>query len=309
MNRNNTLISEDTAELRLLRPGTGPLSTLQDYWELVKPEITFLVVLEALAGFILGTTEGINSLLLAPTLAGTALAGGGGAVLNHYIERFDDARMRRTAQRPLPSGRISPRSAFAFGTILILGGLILLWWVNLTTFILAGLTILLYLFAYTPLKRRTTYNTVIGTIPGALPALGGYTAATGTIGTGGWILFVLFALWQMPHFLALAWMYRKDYARGGHAMLPAMNPDEKATSHRILTYSILLTGVSLLPSLLDYVGWIYSAIIIPAGIGFIWLSIGFCRKHTSQQARRVLLASIIYVPILVIAICIDRLLL
>lgn len=306
MNSNNTLISEDTAELRLLRPGTGPLSTLQDYWELVKPEITFLVVLEALAGFILGTTEGVNSLLLAPTLAGTALAGGGGAVLNHYIERHDDARMRRTAQRPLPSGRISPRSAFAFGTILILGGLILLWWVNLTTFILAGLTILLYLFAYTPLKRRTTYNTVIGTIPGALPALGGYTAATGTIGTGGWILFVIFALWQMPHFLALAWMYRKDYARGGHAMLPAKNPDAKATSHRILTYSLLLFMVSILPTVLGFTQWLYLAIMIPAGLGFIWPSVNFFREQTAQRARRVLLGSIIYVPVMVIAISVDH---
>ena len=302
----NTYISEETAELRLLRPKIGPFSTLQDYWEMVKPEITFLVVLEALAGFILGATEDFNHLLLTLTLAGTALASGGGAVLNHYIERHDDARMRRTAQRPLPSGRISPGAAFAFGTILILGGLILLWWVNLTTFILATLTILLYLFAYTPLKRRTTYNTLIGTIPGALPALGGYTAATGTIGTGGWILFAIFALWQIPHFLALAWMYRKDYARGGHAMLPTKNPDAKATSHRILTYSLLLFVASILPTVLGFAQWIYLAIIIPAGLGFIWPSVSFFREQTAQQARKVLLASIIYVPVMVAAISVDH---
>ncbi len=302
----NTFLSEEAAELRLLRPGTGPISTLQDYWELVKPEITFQVVLAALAGFILGTTGSLSPSLLVLALAGTAFASAGGGVLNHYIERHNDALMRRTAQRPLPSGRINPGIALVFGITLIIAGLTLLWWVNLTTLLLAALTIVLYLFAYTPLKRRTTYNTLIGTIPGALPALGGYTAATGTVGTAGWILFGMFALWQIPHFLALAWMYRKDYARGGHAMLPAKNPDAKATAHRILAYSILLLGTSLLLPLLDYTGWIYLAIIIPAGIGFIWPSIGFYQKQTAVQARRVLLASIIYVPILVAAVTADH---
>ena len=302
----NTFLSEEAAELRLLRPGAGPISTLQDYWELVKPEITFQVVLAALAGFILGTTGSPSPTLLLLTLAGTAFASAGGGVLNHYIERHNDALMRRTAQRPLPSGRIHPGIALVFGIILVVTGLTLLWWVNLTTLLLAALTIVLYLFAYTPLKRRTTYNTLIGTIPGALPALGGYTAATGTVGTAGWILFGMFALWQIPHFLALAWMYRKDYARGGHAMLPAKNPEAKATAHRILAYSVLLLGTSLLLPLLDYTGWIYLAIIIPAGIGFIWPSVGFHQKQTATQARRVLLASIIYVPILVAAITADH---
>lgn len=305
MNR-NTFLSEETAELRLLRPGAGPISILQDYWELVKPEITFQVVLAALAGFILGTTGGPSPSLLVLTLAGTAFASAGGGVLNHYVERHNDALMRRTAQRPLPSGRINPGIALVFGITLVIAGLTLLWWVNLTTLLLAALTIVLYLFAYTPLKRRTTYNTLIGTIPGALPALGGYTAAAGTVGTAGWILFGMFALWQIPHFLALAWMYRKDYARGGHAMLPAKNPDARATAHRILAYSILLLGTSLLLAFLDYTGWIYLAIMIPAGIGFIWPSIGFYQKQTAAQARRVLLASIIYVPILVAAITADH---
>ncbi len=308
MNR-NTFFSDQAAELRLLRPGTGPGSTLQDYWELVKPEITFQVVLAALAGFILGTSGSPNLTLLILTLAGTAFASAGGGVLNHYIERHNDALMRRTAQRPLPSGRIPPRVALVFGISLMITGLTLLWWVNLITQILATLTIVLYLFAYTPLKRRTTYNTLIGTIPGALPALGGYTAATGAVGTAGWILFAMFALWQIPHFLALAWMYRKDYVRGGHAMLPAKNPEAKATARRILGYSILLLGTSLLFPLLSYTGWIYLAIIIPAGTGFIWPSICFHQKQTATQARRVLLASIIYVPALVAAITADHLLL
>ncbi len=302
----NTYLSEEAAELRLLRPGTGPVSTLQDYWELVKPEITFQVVLAALAGFILGSSAGLNLLQLILTLSGTALASAGGAVLNHYVERDNDALMRRTAQRPLPSGRISPGAALVFGVLLVTGGLALLWWVNMITLLLAALTILLYLFAYTPLKRRTTYNTLIGTIPGALPALGGYTAATGMFGTGGWILFGMFALWQVPHFLALAWMYRKDYARGGHAMLPARNPDAKATAHRILAYSMLLATASLLPTLLNYTGWIYLLVMIPAGIGFVWPAIGFCQRQTAGQARRVLLTSIIYIPILVLAITADR---
>jgi len=299
--------SNDATELRLLRPGTGPLTTVQDFWELIKPEITFQVVLAALAGFILGSTVDFDTLLLTLTLSGTALSSAGGAVLNHYFERHNDALMRRTAQRPLPSGRIRPGIALTFGIVLIGGGLFLLWWVNLITLILAALTIVLYLFAYTPLKRRTTYNTLIGTIPGALPALGGYTAVTGMVGVGGWILFGMFALWQIPHFLALAWMYRKDYARGGHAMLPTKNPDASATSHRILTYSILLGLVSLLPTILGYTGWLYLAMIIPAGLGFIWPSLGFYQRQTSTQARRVLLASIAYVPILVLALVTDRL--
>ncbi len=302
----NTYLSEETAELRLLRPETGPLSRMQDYWELVKPEITFQVVLAALAGFVLGTSDGVMPLHLALMLGGTALASAGAGVLNHYVERHTDALMRRTAQRPLPSGRINPRVALGFGILLIALGLTLLWWVNLITLILAGLTVVLYLFAYTPLKQRTTYNTLIGTIPGALPALGGYTAAAGTVGTGGWILFGMLALWQIPHFLALAWMYRKDYSRGGHAMLPATNPNAKATAHRILTYSILLPLASLLLPLLDFTDWIYVAIILPAGIGLIWPSIRFYQKQTAQQARKVLLASIIYVPILVVAIILDH---
>ncbi len=302
----NSYLSDETAELRLLRPGVGPFSPVQDYWELVKPEITFQVVLAALAGFILGASDSINPVQLVLTLSGTAFASAGGAVLNHYVERHNDALMRRTAQRPLPSGRIHPGTALGFGIILVASGLTLLWSVNLITLLLAALTIVLYLFAYTPLKRRTTYNTLIGTIPGALPALGGYTAATGALGTGGWILFFMFALWQVPHFLALAWMYRKDYARGGHAMLPAMNPNARATAHRILTYSILLALVSVLPTILEYTGWLYTVVMIPAGLYFIWPSIGFCQKQTTQWARRILLTSIIYVPILVFAITLDR---
>ena len=168
----NSYISEETAELRLLRPGSGPLSPLQDYWELVKPEITFQVMLAALAGFILGTSGKLTLQLLALTMIGTTFASAGAGVLNHYVERHNDALMRRTSQRPLPSGRINPRSALGFGITLTLIGVTLLWWVNLITLILAALTVFLYLFAYTPLKRRTTYNTLIGTIPGALPALG-----------------------------------------------------------------------------------------------------------------------------------------
>ncbi|MCY4170531.1 MAG: heme o synthase [Bacteroidetes bacterium] len=301
------ILSDDVSELRLLRPGSGPLTTFHDYWELIKPEITFQVVLAALAGFVLGMNSEFDSLLMGLTLSGTALCSAGGAVLNHYIERHNDALMRRTAQRPLPAGRIAPGIALAFGLSLIGGGLAMLWLINLITVILAAITIVLYLFAYTPLKRHTTYNTLIGTIPGALPALGGYTAVTGSLGTGGWILFGMFALWQIPHFLSLAWMYRKDYARGGLAMLPCRNQNSTATSHRILIYSILLVIVSTLPTIFEYTGWLYMAMIIPAGLWFIWPSAGFCHRQTSQQARRILLTSIAYVPVLVVALIVDHL--
>ncbi len=299
-------LTNGASELRLFRSGSGPLTSFQDFWELIKPEITFQVVLAALAGFILGMNTDFDSLLLGLTLSGTALCSAGGAVLNHYFERHNDALMRRTAQRPLPSGRIAPNHALAFGLILIGSGLTVLWWINLITVILAAITIVLYLFAYTPLKRHTTYNTLIGTIPGALPALGGYTAVTGSLGTGGWILFSMFALWQIPHFLSLAWMYRKDYARGGLAMLPTRKTNSTATSHRILIYSILLVIVSLLPTVFEYTGWLYIGMILPAGLWFIWPSAGFCLRQTSQQARRVLITSIAYVPILVLALIADH---
>ena len=288
-------------------PQKRPL--LLDYWDLTKPEISFLVTLSALAGFMLGSPEEISGWVLFNTLVGTALSSGGGGALNHYLERHLDAEMRRTAQRPLPSGRISARAAFGFGVVLIMGGLTtLLMHVNILTAALAALTVVLYLFVYTPLKRRTRYNTLIGTIPGALPALGGWTAATGSFGAGGWAFFLILALWQMPHFLSLAWMYRKDYARAGYKMLPVVEPDGRSTARQTLLFTALLTVASVLPTVVGVTGWIYLVGALILSFRFLVPAYAFYRSRSTTAARRVLMGSILYIPLLVVLIFADRLL-
>ncbi len=246
-------------------------------------------------------------MLLCYTLVGTALSSGGGGVLNHYLERHLDARMRRTANRPLPSGRIAARAALFFGIGLTTAGVaIILFLVNVLTAALAALTVGLYLFVYTPLKRRTKYNTLIGTIPGALPALGGFAAATGTLGFGGWALFVILALWQMPHFMSLAWMYRKDYARAGYVMLPVVEPGGDSTARQTLLFTMLLAPASLLPTVVGVTGGVYLAGALVLSIWFLLPAYSFYRSRTTADARRVLMGSILYIPLLVVMIFVDR---
>ncbi len=280
---------------------------LLDYWDLTKPEISFLVTLSALAGFVLGSPGDVDGWLLGYTLIGTALSSGGGGVLNHYLERHLDKRMHRTADRPLPSGRIAPRKALFFGIGLTTAGVATIFFlVNLLTAALAALTVYLYLFVYTPLKRRTKYNTIIGTIPGALPALGGFAAATGTLGFGGWTLFAILALWQMPHFLSLAWMYRKDYARAGYVMLPVVEPDGNSTARQTLLFTLLLALASLLPTVVGVTGAVYLAGALVLNVWFLLPTYAFYRSRTTRDARRVLMGSILYIPLLVVLIFLDR---
>lgn len=282
---------------------------VRDYWSLAKPEISFLVVLSAAAGFVLGSPEALDGFTLAVTLVGVALCAGGAGVLNHVMERDLDARMRRTQDRPLPDGRVSPRAARLFGIGLVCSGVALICpLVNPLTALLAAATVLLYLCVYTPLKQVTTYNTLIGTIPGALPALGGYVAATGTLGAGGWAIFAILAAWQMPHFLALAWMYRKDYARGDYAMLPVAEPDGTSTARQMIGFTALLLAASLTPTLLGVAGWLYAAGALPLGLWFLWAAVRFYGERTGQRARHVLKVSIFYIPLLVALIFIDWLL-
>ena len=292
---------------RLLPTPSPKRPALLDYWDLTKPEISFLVTLSTLAGFLLGSPEAVDGWLLGYALVGTALSSGGGGVLNHYLERHLDARMRRTADRPLPSGRIDARAALWFGIGLTTAGVAtMLFLVNALTATLAALTVCLYLFVYTPLKRTTKYNTLVGTIPGALPALGGYAAATGTLGLGGWALFAILALWQMPHFLSLAWMYRKDYARAGYAMLPVVEPDGNSTARQTLLFTVLLASASLLPTVVGVTGGVYLVGALVLGVWFLLPAYSFYRSRTTADARRVLMASILYIPLLVVLIFVDR---
>jgi len=279
---------------------------VRDLWELVKPEISFLVTVSALAGFLLGSPNVIDPGVLIATLLGVFASAGGAGVFNHIVERHLDARMKRTMQRPLPANRISLSGAVLFGgTLLVVGLATLYLLVNTLTAGLAALTAGLYVLLYTPLKQRSKLNTLVGTIPGALPALGGWTAATGALGWGGWALFGVLLCWQMPHFLSLAWMYRKDYARAGYAMLPVVEPDGASTAGQTLFFTILLLGVSLTLLPLGVAGWVYTAGALLLGLWFCRKAYAFYLDLTPQRARQVLMASIVYIPALVALIFVD----
>ena len=280
---------------------------LRDYLELTKPEITLLVALSAVAGFILAPNAAFDIVRFVVLIVGVCLTSAGASVLNHWLERDMDGRMKRTMSRPLPAGRISPDAARNFGAVLIAAGVGLLCpLTNPLTGVLALAAALLYIFVYTPLKRVTAWNTLIGTLPGALPALGGWTAATGSIGWGGLAMFGILAAWQMPHFLSLAWMYRKDYERGGYVMLPVRDPDGRSTVRQTLGYTALLVALSVAPNVLGLTGWLYA--VGAAGLGgwSLHAAVAFYRTYAVQDARRVLRISIVYIPALVLALLLDR---
>lgn len=282
---------------------------LRDYFELTKPEITLLVALSAVAGFILAPNAAFDILRFIVLIVGVCLTSAGASVLNHWLERDMDGRMKRTMSRPLPAGRISPDAARNLGTVLIAAGVGLLCpLTNPLTGALALAAALLYIFVYTPLKRVTAWNTLVGTLPGALPALGGWTAATGSIGWGGVAMFGILAAWQMPHFLSLAWMYRKDYERGGYVMLPVRDPDGRSTVRQTLGYTALLVALSFAPNVLGLTGWLYAAGAACLGAWSLYAAVDFYRTYSVQDARRVLRISIVYIPALVLALLLDRIL-
>ena len=282
-------------------------SLARDFIELTKPEITFLVALSSLGGFVLAPIEHFDAVALVSLLVGVCLTSAGASTLNHWLERDKDALMRRTMNRPLPTGRISPNTARNFGFFLIAAGVGLLCpLTNPLTGSIALATALIYLFVYTPLKQRSTWNTLVGTLPGALPALGGWTAATGSIGWGGAAMFGILAAWQMPHFLSLAWMYRKDYERAGYVMLPVAQPDGASTVRQTLLYTILLVVLSFAPIMLGLSGWLYFIGAAALGIWFLHAATAFYRSYSMQDARRVLRVSIGYIPVLVLVLLLDR---
>jgi protoheme IX farnesyltransferase len=285
----------------------GVRERLSAYLELTKPRITFLIVLTSAAGFCLGAVGSINYLLLTHAMIGIALLSSGIATLNQYMERHLDARMRRTASRPLPTGKLTPFEACALGVGLTVGAEIYLAvLVNPLTAIL-GLTVIAgYLFLYTPLKTRTSLSTVLGAFPGAMPPVLGWTAARGTLGMEAWVLFAILFLWQFPHFLAIAWMYKEDYERAGIVMLPVVEPEGRITGQQIVIYTLLLLPVSLLPTLLGMSGAIYFYGAILLGVCFLYSSICAAISKSRQQARRLLLASVIYLPLLFALMVLNR---
>ena len=287
-------------------PAQGAL-WIADYVELTKPRITALILMSTLVGFYLGSAEDLNFLLLLHTLIGTALVASGTAALNQFWERDADGKMLRTKDRPLPAGRMRPWKALCFGVVLsLVGVLYLVEKANFLASLLAALTLTTYLFLYTPLKTRTPLCTFVGAFPGAIPPLIGWVAARGDITLAAGILYLILFLWQFPHFLSIAWLYREDYERGGIVMLPVVEPGGEATGRQILLYCAALLPVSLVPSWLGLTGWIYLCGAFVLGVGFLLYGVRAALAKTKMQARRLLQASVIYLPLIYGLMMIDK---
>ena len=286
------------------------LALISDYWALTKPEVNFLIVVTIFAGFYLGLaaqSPGFPFLLLINTLLSTLLVASGAGTLNQYIERRFDAQMRRTSRRPLAAGRLTPSVVFTFGTALsVLGCLYLAVAVNGLASLLAIITLVSYLFLYTPLKRKTPLCTVVGAVPGAMPPLIGWAAAAGQLTFESWILFALIFLWQFPHFMAIAWMYRDDYDRAGYLVLP-----QNHTRSRFATQQTLLPLLVLLPLSVVAVFAIHGSVASSVGasllsLGFFYYGVQFAFHKSGSAARRLLAASIIYLPSLFVMMILLR---
>ena len=275
------------------------LAVLSDYWMLTKPEVNFLIVITTLAGFYLASPPGPwRTLLLFNTLLGTLLVASGTGTLNQYIERQFDSLMRRTSRRPLPAGRIVQSHALWFGLVLCsAGGVWLAIFVNLLASLIAVLTLATYLLFYTPLKRRTPLCTLVGAFPGAAPPLIGCVAATGRLTSEAWLLYAILFLWQFPHFMAIAWMYREDYARAGYLTLPRGRNRAHFMVWQTLIFSASLVPVTLVPSLLKQAGVTYFVAVLFLSSGFLYYSARLAVSKSNRAARRLLLASIVYLPI------------
>ena len=288
---------------------------MRHYIALTKPRITWLILMSTGVGYFFGlkqvsgggTLSSLNWVLLIHTLIGTGLTASGTAALNQWYERAADALMRRTAGRPLPTGRMTPPRAMWFGIALAaLGVAELAIWVNLLAAVLGALTLGSYLFIYTPLKQRSHLATMVGALPGAMPPLMGYAASAGVLTAEAWTLFAILFIWQFPHFLAIAWMYREDYARAGIRMLPVVEPDLMSTGRQIILYASTLIPVSLFPVLLGMTGKVYLAGALILGMLFLYTGVRVAFDRTNVRARQVLLASIIYLPVIYGLMVFDR---
>lgn len=284
---------------------------MRDYIALTKPRITWLILMSTGVGYFFGLnrpwTGVADWFLLLHTLIGTGLIASGTAALNQWYEREADCLMRRTSARPLPSGRMTATSAMWFGIALAVVGFVeMAHWVNLLSAVLGALTLASYLFLYTPLKQRSHLSTVVGALPGAMPPLIGYAAAYGGLTPEAWVLFTILFVWQFPHFLAIAWMYREDYARAGIRMLPVVEPDGNSTGRQIILYASTLIPVSLFPVLLGMTGRVYLVGALLLGGWFLYTGVRVAFDLTNVRARQVLLASVIYLPMIYGLMVFDR---
>jgi heme o synthase len=283
------------------------LTAVSDYVALTKPRLNFLVVLTSAAGYYLGVSGPPDLVQMAQAVLGTALVAGGSAVLNQVYERDTDARMRRTRLRPLPDRRVSPTDATIFGLVLSASGLaVLAMSTNWVAAFLALATLVMYIAIYTPMKRTSQLSTLVGAVPGALPAVIGWAAARGDVSLGGWTLFAIVFLWQIPHFMALAWMYRDDYGAAGFPMLPVVEPDGVRTGRQALQYSIALLPVSIGPTVVGVAGWVYFWLALVLGIALLVLAARFATSRSESAARALFFGSIIYLPLIWAVMVLDH---
>jgi protoheme IX farnesyltransferase len=284
---------------------------MKDYIRLTKPRITWLILMSTGVGYFFGlrgvSLWQIHWWALLNTLIGTGLIASGTAALNQWYERDADAKMRRTSHRPIPSGRLNANRALAFGICLAIAGFVeLAWFVNLLSSVLGIATLVSYLFFYTPLKQRSWLSTTVGAFPGAMPPMIGFAAASGTLTAEAWVLFAILFLWQFPHFYAIAWMYREDYARAGIRMLPVVEPDGHSTARQIVLCASLLIPVSLAPGLLGMSGKLYLLGALLLGAWFLYSGVRAASDLSILRARGVLLVSVIYLPLLYGLMLLDR---
>ena len=293
----------------ILLPATRRSNALVgDYVALTKPRLNFLVVATSAAAYYLGAPGTLEMVSMTYAVIGTALVAGGAAVLNQLYERDTDALMHRTQRRPLPAGRVAAPEARIFGAALAAAGLMLL--AARTNWLAAALalgTLVIYLVIYTPMKRRTPVATLVGAVPGALPALIGWTAARGSVTAGGAALFAIVFLWQMPHFMAIAWLYRDDYAKAGFPMLSVIEPEGRRAGRQALWYAVMLLPVSLVPALVGVAGAVYLAVAAVLGAGLLYLAARFAATRSQESARALFFGSITYLPLLWIVLVADKL--
>ena len=291
-----------TAELTLA-------SRANAYVALTKPDVSFLVLITTAAGFYMGSRGPVDWLHMVHTVFGTMLIAAGTAALNHYIERDSDRLMRRTASRPLPSGVLKPRQALLYGIALSIAGALYLYFAAGT--LAAGLgvvTCLGYLLAYTPLKKRTVWATFVGAFPGAIPPMIGWVAATGRLDLGAWLLFAILFFWQFPHFHAIAWMYREDYARAGILMLPVVDPEGSRTFRQILVTAAALVGVSLLPAIAGLTGVFYFFGALGLSVALLQVCVWAASAKTNTRAKWLMHATVAYIPLLLAFMVYDKIL-
>lgn len=281
-------------------------SRVADFVELTKPRITSLVLVTAAVGYAVGGGAALSPIHFILFMVGTALLCGGASALNQYLERDADARMTRTSRRPLPAGRLTPPDALAFGLTISGVGLVVLAGVNLLTLALGAASLLSYVLAYTPLKRVTSLCTVVGAVPGALPPLMGWAAARGSLGPAGWGLFAILFLWQLPHFLAIGWLYREDYARGGFPMLAVNDHDGSSSARQAALYATALLPVTLAAGLLAAAGRAYLWGALVLGVVFLACALAFLWNRSTGSARRLFLVSVLYLPLLLGLMVFDR---